>query len=329
MLTDAIPRLKLTQLPTPIESLPRLSQAAGGPELFVKRDDCTGLGAGGNKTRKLEYLLADAIRAGATTLITAGGLQSNHARLTAAAACRVGLECDLVLDQPFANPTRAYTHSGNLLLDRLFGARIHELDPGLNHSEAMAQIAAQVQARGGVPYVVPIGGSNALGALGYVRCAEEILQQVASSNLQIDLVVLASGSGGTQAGLLTGLRAAGSTVPVLGMGVSSPQADQHEKVRRVAEETALLLGLDPVAPEDIRVNCEHIGAGYGLPTDSMIEAVSQTARLEGLLLDPVYTGKAMAGLLEEIKSGALQNVKTVLFLHTGGVTGLFGYPDLF
>lgn len=328
MLSDSMPRLNLAHLPTPLQHLPRLSESIGDPEIYIKRDDCAGLALGGNKIRKLEYLLADAKSCGATTVITAGGMQSNHARLTAAAACQVGMSCELVLERPATNPTQAFVRSGNQLLNRWLGAKVHLVDADQNPGPHLDRIAAEVRSRGDKPYVIPVGGSNALGALGYVRCAEEILAQMQMEKLRFDWIVLASGSGGTQAGLLLGLRALGSNIPVLGIGVSSARPEQTSKVREVADAASQLLGVEPLGPDDIRLNCNHIGEGYGVPTDGMIESVSRVARLEGILLDPVYTGKAMAGLLHELTTGKLKNAKSVLFLHTGGAAGLFGYPDL-
>lgn len=328
MISESFPRLSLAQLPTPLQQLPRLTEALGGPDIHIKRDDCTGQAMGGNKTRKLEYLMADARNLGATTVITAGGLQSNHARLTAAAACQLGMGCELVLERPLTEPTRAYTQSGNQLLNRWFGAKVHLVEPGEAHNAHLDRVAAEIRSRGDTPYVIPVGGSNALGALGYVRCAEELLTQMDEYGFRFDAIVLASGSGGTQAGLVLGLRANGCPIPVLGIGVSSPATEQVSKVRHVADQTARMLGIATLSQDDIRVNCAHIGEGYGIPTQGMIDAVSQTARLEGILLDPVYTGKAMAGLLHEVGAGTLRNAKSLLFLHTGGMPGLFGYPDL-
>ncbi|MDX1499905.1 MAG: D-cysteine desulfhydrase [Woeseiaceae bacterium] len=325
---ERFPRVKLAHLPTPLEALDRLSEELGGPRLWVKRDDCTGLATGGNKTRKLEFALAEAIENGADTIITAGAVQSNHVRQTAAAAARAGLACSVVLEQVFPTPGKAYRDSGNVLLDRLFGAGLHECPAGTNLDEAMQALAAETAAAGGKPWVVPVGASSATGALGYVNAALELLDQAAAMDLVIDQIVTATGSGGTQAGLLVGLRAAGSDLPVLGIGVGSPQAEQVAKVAAVADETAEFLGRPGlVTAADVVVDCGYVGGGYGQPTAAMNDALLMAARLEGLLLDPVYTGKALAGLIDRVRQGGFGDAANVVFLHTGGSPALFAYAD--
>ena len=325
---ERFPRITLAQLPTPLEALERLSDELGGPRLWVKRDDCTGLATGGNKTRKLEFALAEAIEHGADTIITAGAVQSNHVRQTAAAAARLGLGCSVVLEQVFPTPGKAYRDSGNVLLDRLFGAALHECPPGADLDESMQALAAETAATGGKPWIVPVGASSATGALGYVNAALELLEQAAAMDLVIDNLVTATGSGGTQAGLLVGLRAAGSDVPVLGIGVGSPQPEQEAKVLAVAAETEKLIGKPGlVATADIVVDCSYVGAGYGHPTPAMNDALLRVARLEGLLLDPVYTGKALAGLIDRLRQGAFGDAANIVFLHTGGSPALFAYAD--
>ncbi len=325
---ERFPRVRLAHLPTPLEALDRLSDELGGPRLWVKRDDCTGLATGGNKTRKLEFALAEAIENGADTVITAGAVQSNHVRQTAAAAARSGLACRVVLEQVFPTPGKAYRDSGNVLLDRLFGAELSECPPGSDLEAAMQALAAATKAAGGSPWIIPVGASSAVGALGYVNAALELLEQVEAMDLPVDHLVTATGSGGTQAGLLVGLRAAGSDLPVLGIGVGSPQAEQEAKVLAVAAETAALVGKPGlVTAADIVVDCGYVGAGYGQPTPAMNDALLRAARLEGLLLDPVYTGKALAGLIDRAAQGAFGDAQNVVFLHTGGSPALFAYAD--
>jgi L-cysteate sulfo-lyase len=319
-------RQRLGHWPTPLEPLPRLSAALGGPALWVKRDDCSGLAGGGNKTRKLEWLLGEALAQGCDTLLTHGATQSNHARQTAAAAARCGLACELILEDRTGLAAHDYRASGNVLLDRLLGARIHHVPAGTDMDAALADAAERVRARGGRPYVIPGGGSNAVGALGYAHCALELLQQANEQGLRIDLVVHATGSAGTQAGLLAGLAALSAGIPVLGIGVRAPKAAQEDKVHALAERCAALLGPDVRVPRAaVRANCDYIGAGYGLPTAGMLDALERLARLEGLLLDPVYSGKAMHGLIDLIGQGAFAGLGNIVFLHTGGAQGLFGY----
>ncbi|NIB38460.1 D-cysteine desulfhydrase [Pseudomaricurvus alkylphenolicus] len=326
MLLSRFPRIQLAHRKTPLERLPRLSKYLGGPNIYIKRDDCTGLGAGGNKTRKLEFLMADALLKNADTVITAGAIQSGHARQTAAAAAKLGLNCELVIVDDMLNPDSDYRESGNMLLDRLFGAKIRHCSGGADAATTMGQVADEIAASGGCPYVIPIGGSNAVGSLGYIDCAMELITQANEQQLPVDHVVHATGSGGTQAGLLMGLSALNCPVPVLGIGVSSPEQEQIEKVLRVVSEASQLLG-EGNAPgrDNIAVNCNYIGEGYGIPTESMQEAVQIVSRLEGILLDPVYTGKAMAGLIDLVRKGHFNEDDNIVFVHTGGLPGLFAY----
>ncbi|MFO7552032.1 MAG: D-cysteine desulfhydrase [Haliea sp.] len=322
------PRIKLAHLPTPLEYLPRFSEHLGGPKIFVKRDDCTGLASGGNKTRKLEFLLADARQQGADTVITQGAVQSNHARQTAAAAARLGMACELLFENRIAQPSEIYLNSGNVFLDHLLGAGTRHYPGGTDMNAAMEEVAAEVRSRGGVPYIIPGGGSNPIGALGYVDCALELLQQANQAQLHIDCVVHATGSAGTQAGLVTGLRATHSDIPVLGIGVNAPREIQEERVFRLATATADLIGAgDCVRRQDVVANCDYIGDGYGIPTEAMREALVLLARLEGLLFDPVYSGKALAGLIDLVQQRHFRAEQSIVFLHTGGSAGLFGYRD--
>jgi D-cysteine desulfhydrase family pyridoxal phosphate-dependent enzyme len=317
-----IPRLRFAHLPTPIEPLPRLTSLLDGPTLLVKRDDQTGLAFGGNKTRKLEFLVAEAQAQGADTLISAGALQSNHCRQTAAAAAKFGLGCILVLvGQP---PAQA---SANLLLDGLFGAEV--IWTGKECRDADLQAAFdRLAAAGRKPYLVPYGGSSPTGALGYVYAMEEFVGQ----KVPADWIVFASSSGGTQAGMVLGARLFGCRGKVLGISVDEPQTVLQERVADLASLTSERIGARiEFAPGDVLVNADYAWPGYGVVTEAELEAVSTFARMEGLLLDPVYTGRAAAGLLDLVRKGFFKKGETVLFWHTGGQPALFAekyQPDL-
>jgi L-cysteate sulfo-lyase len=321
-------RVSLAHLPTPLELLPRLSEHLGGPEIFVKRDDCTGLATGGNKTRKLEYSMGEALEQGADTIITVGAVQSNHVRQTAAAACKLGLKCEVMLEHRVQDASDTYLNSGNVFLDRIFGANLREYPAGTDFEKTMEELAAEIREQGGKPYWIPGGASNPVGALGYVNCGIELLGQCKEQNLSIDHLVSATGSAGTHAGLAVGLRGSGSDLPILGIGVNAPQDVQEEKVYRLAVDTADLVGAaDCVSREDIVADCNYVGPGYGEHTDAMNEAVLMLARLEGLLFDPVYSGKALAGMIDYIRQGRFTKGQKIVFLHTGGSAGLFAYAD--
>jgi L-cysteate sulfo-lyase len=328
MLLSRFPRIKLAHLPTPLEYLPRLTEHLGGPGIYVKRDDCTGLASGGNKTRKLEFLIADALEQGADTVITQGAVQSNHARQTAAAAATHGLGCELLFENRIANPSNDYLNSGNVLLDRIFGANTHHYPGGSDMNAAMEERAQQLRDEGLKPYVIPGGGSNPIGALGYVNCALELLHQANEQQLQVNHIIHATGSAGTQAGLVAGLRATHSRVPVLGIGVNAAQEAQEQKVYELAVETAEYIGAGGcVQRSDVVANCDYVGPGYGVPTEGMREALLLLARLEGLLFDPVYSGKALAGMIDLAQGGHFASGDTIVFIHTGGSVGLFGYLE--
>jgi L-cysteate sulfo-lyase len=322
MLTDKLTRVPIAHLPTPLEPLPRLTAQLGGPELWIKRDDQTGLATGGNKTRKLEFLVADALAQEADTLITCGAAQSNHARQTAAAAAKFGLAGTLVLRGEEPPQTR-----GNLLLDRLLGAEIVWAgeQPLL---EKMAQAAEELQAAGRRPYVVTYGGSDPTGASGYAAAMEELLAQCAERDLHFDHIVLPTSSGGTQAGTVVGARALEYTGRILGISVD-PQADAlRRNLAKLATDTAAHLGLElAFAPEDFAVDDGYLGGGYGVVGDLEREAIHTMASAEGVLLDPVYTGRAFGGLLDRIRRGDFRPDERVLFWHTGGTGGLFAYED--
>ena len=324
------PRFPIGHLPTPLEPLDRLREHLNGPRLYIKRDDCTGLALGGNKTRKLEFLIGDALRQGATAVITEGGLQSNHARQTAAAAAKAGLDCHLVLDHQVPVDTSIYRGNGNVLLDRLLAATIHLCAAGETRTDVVERLMQDLRARGDVPYFIPTGGSNETGALGYVSAALELLQQARDAGISIDRVVFATASGGTQAGLMVGMALGRAELSVTGIDIEGDTDALAAQIQRVVEHCATNLGLagggGAASPEIVR---GHAGPGYGIPTPAMIEAVTLTAALEGVVLDPVYTGKAMAGLIDMVRSGACAGDETIVFVHTGGAPGLFAYADFF
>lgn len=323
-------RIRLAHLPTPLEPMSRLSAHLGGPSLWVKRDDCTGLSTGGNKTRKLEFLMADARAQGADVVITLGATQSNHARQTAAAAAHLGFDCHILLEDRTGYDDHEYNYSGNVFLDQLHGATVTHCGADADLDAEAAALADDLRAEGRKPYIIPGGGSNEIGALGYVNAALELLTQANDMGLRLDHVVHATGSTGTQAGLVTGFAGARTGVPVLGIGVRAARQEQEDKVFALAQCTAQHVGIgDVIARSDVVANCDYVGAGYGIPTEGMIEAVTLTARLEGLLLDPVYSGKGMAGLIDLIRKGRFGRDEDIVFVHTGGSVALFGYTAAF
>lgn len=324
------PRVHLGHFPTPIEPLENLSRLLGGPHIWIKRDDATGLATGGNKTRKLEFLLADALEKKADVIITQGATQSNHVRQTIAGAARLGLASKVLLEQRVTDFGEDYQRSGNVLLDQLLGGEIvAHLPAGSDMQQAMEQYASGLREQGLRPYIIPGGGSNPIGALGYVACAQELLWQSAQRRLRLDHVVHATGSTGTQAALVAGFTAANSQVPVLGISVRAPKAQQEENVWNLASRTRELLGVAGELPrEAVVANSDYVGDGYGLPTETMLEALTLLARHEGILLDPVYSGKGMAGLIDLIRRGHFRPDENVVFIHTGGAAGLFGYRQL-
>lgn len=327
---SAFPRIRLGHLPTPLEPMDRLSEILGGPRLWVKRDDCTGLSSGGNKTRKLEFLMADALQKGADTIVTQGATQSNHARQTAAASAKLGLACHILLEDRTGSNDAQYNLNGNVLLDRLHGASIAKRAGGSDMAAEMVNFADDLSADGAKPYVIPGGGSNPVGALGYVNCARELTEQAGDMGLKIDALVHATGSSGTQAGLVTGLTAIKSDIHLLGIGVRSPREKQEQMVFDLSVRTAEHLGSGfAINRNDVHANCDYVGPGYGLPTDGMRNAVKMLAEVEGLLFDPVYSGKGLDGLIDLIRKGHFEGMENVVFLHTGGSAALFGYPDTF
>lgn len=315
------PRLELIGAPTPLEYLPRLSDHLGR-EIFIKRDDTTPLAMGGNKLRKLEFLAADALREGADTLITAGAIQSNHVRQTAAVAAKLGLHCVALLENPIGTRAENYLSNGNRLLLDLFNTQIEMCDALTDPAAQLDELATRIEAQGYRPYVIPVGGSNALGALGYVESALEIAQQCEDA-AEISSVVVASGSAGTHAGLAVGLEQLMPQADLIGVTVSRAVADQLPKV--VALQQAVANSLELQAKADIILWDDYFAPGYGTPNEEGMAAVKLLAQLEGILLDPVYTGKAMAGLIDGITQKRFKDEGPILFVHTGGAPALFAY----
>jgi len=325
------PRLHFAHLPTPLEPMKRLSEHLGGPNLWIKRDDCTGLSSGGNKTRKLEFLMADAVEKKADTIITQGATQSNHARQTTAIAAKLGMECHVLLEDRTGSEDPAYVYNGNVLLDQLHGSTISKRPGDTDMNAAMEELAQTLRDDRKNPYIIPGGGSNEIGALGYVNAAIELMTQANDQSLRIDHLVHATGSSGTQAGLVLGMEGMNSGIPVYGVGVRAPKQKQEEMVYGLAQRTADFMGLnaDIVKRERVVANSDYVGDGYGLPTDAMVEAVKMMAQYEGILLDPVYSGKGFSGLIDLIRKDHFKKGENVVFLHTGGSISLFGYPDIF
>lgn len=324
------PRVRFAHLPTPLEPLDNLSASLGGPKIWIKRDDCTGLAGGGNKARKLEFLMAEAFATGADAIITQGAVQSNHVRQTAAIAAKLRLECHLLLEERIDSDQVDYYCNGNVLLDNLLGAASTCVPAGTDMNQAMEELADELRAWGKRPYVIPGGGSNPVGALGYVNAVLELLSQANGMGLRIDRIVHATGSAGTQAGLVAGVAATNSRISILGIGVRAPQATQHGNVLSLAQRTATHLGIEiAVSADDVQVNCDYVGAGYGVPTREALEAITTLARTESILLDPVYSGKAMAGLIDLVGKDRFGRDENIVFLHTGGSQALFAYREAF
>lgn len=322
-------RVDLCHQPTPLEEMPRLSAALDGPKFWIKRDDCTGLATGGNKTRKLEFLLADALQQGADMLVTQGAVQSNHVRQTAAAACKFGLDCHALLERRVPDRAADYETTGNVLFDHIFGTTIEFRPPGLDMNAEARAVTEKFAANGRKPYFIPGGGSNEIGALGYVSCAYEMLAQFDAQGLDVGWIVLASGSAGTHAGLLAGLHAAGSDIPVMGISVRQPRERQIAAVHKLAAATAAQLTDTPLSLEKTVIDDGYVGAGYGLPTEGTIAAINLIARKEGVLLDPVYSAKGLAGMIGLTEQKFFDSQKDVVFLHTGGAAALFAYGNQF
>lgn len=330
MHVSRFPRVRLAHLPTALEPMDRLSEALGGPRIWIKRDDCTGLSTGGNKTRKLEFLMAEALEQGADLVITQGATQSNHARQTAAFAARLGIDCHILLEDRTGSNDPNYNHNGNVFLDFLHGATAEKRPGGLDMNAEMETVAETFRAAGRKVYTIPGGGSNPTGALGYANAAMELVSQANAMGLLIDRIVHATGSAGTQAGLVVGLKAINANIPLLGIGVRAPKPKQEENVYNLALATAEKLGCPGVVQrEDVVANTDYVGEGYGIPTKECLQAIEMFARLEGILLDPVYSGKGAAGLIDLTRKGAFAGDENIVFLHTGGSVALFGYTAAF
>lgn len=325
---EEVPRVSLAHLPTPLEEMTRLAAELDGPRLWVKRDDCTGLGVGGNKVRKLEYDLAAALAMGADCVVCGGVVQSNTCRQVAAACAKLGLDCHLGIMHgrvPASEP--GYDSTGNILLDRLYGAVIHDLPWDEDRNRGLRSIETDLRRAGRTPYFVPYGASDALGALGYARMVLELLRQCADRSIAPTHLVHASGSAGTQAGITAMLAALDHPLHCVGVDVDAQPDRVAADVRRVGREAAALLGAASVW-DDRRVEVigGFAGPAYGVPDEATLEAIRLAARLEALALDPVYSGKGMAGLIGLIRAGRFHRDHTVIWLHTGGVPGIFAYP---
>lgn len=333
MLTDKFPRAILAHTPTPIEYLENLSKELAGPEIWVKRDDCTGLAFGGNKARQLEYYMGEAVDQGADTILITSAVQSNYLRSAVAAARKLAMDVEVQLEERVPDRPDEYYKSGNPYLMRLMGAKLHSYPVGEDEEgadNAMFERAEALKRKGKNPYVVPLAGSHTpIGALGYVDCAEELLAQVKEKKLEIDLIVTASGSGTTHTGLVAGLRALGRNIPVYGICVRRDKDVQFDRVFNKSKLVAEMIGWNgEITEEDIRLTDATLAPGYGRLNSAVKEAIDLSAKLEGLLVDPVYTGKALAGLIHLIRSGEVADNKRILFIHTGGTPALFGYPEL-
>lgn len=323
------PRRHYTAYETPIEFLPHLTEALGGPNIYIKRDDLLEGAGGGNKTRKLEFLMADALAQGADTILTCGAVQSNHCRLTLSAAVKEGLKCQLVLEERVANSYRQDA-SGNNYLFKLLGVEDIRVVPGGSDMLAeLEKLAEELRAKGRKPYVVPGGGSNAIGGLGYVACAQEIMSQTFRMGLDLDHIICTSGSTGTHAGLLAGIKGTNANIPITGVSVNRKKEPQREAVYKLVRALAEELEIqNEITMDDVLVYDDYVGPGYSLPTQEMVDAVQLVARKEAILLDPVYTGKTMAGMIDLIKKGHFKKGENVLFIHTGGWPALFAYEDV-
>jgi D-cysteine desulfhydrase family pyridoxal phosphate-dependent enzyme len=329
-----LPRIKLTELPTPLEEMPRLTQALGGPRLLVKRDDLTAVGLGGNKVRKLEFLLADAQNQGATAVITTGGPQTNHGRITIAAAVKLGMKPALVV---MGNEPVAVT--GNLLLDHIMGAEIHYVPPLRdknlsaydkwkthmdNLENKVEEVAENYRKRGETPYIIKLGGTSVLGTMGYLDASVEVLSQLNAQRIKADYLICGVGTGGTFAGLLLGMKLLNCDMKVIGISVTAKEYMLKPLVQFEASEAAAFLNITTeIREEEITIYDGYVGTSYGHPTREGTEAIKRVAKTEGIILDPVYTGKTMAGLIDLTIQGAFTNNDTVIFLHSGGVPGLF------
>ncbi|MGF6113413.1 D-cysteine desulfhydrase family protein [Pseudomonas frederiksbergensis] len=331
---DHLPRISLLDGPTPIQRLcrleTRLGKALAGVRIYIKRDDQIMFAGGGNKVRKLEYLMGAALADGCDTVIATGGLQSNHARLTAAAAARVGMECELVLGRVVDREDAEYEQNGNILLDKIFGAKLHLLDRGQNASDLVYERAGTLAEAGKKVAFIPMGGSSAVGALGYARCAEEIITAEIDLDFQFDKILIPNGSSGTHAGLAAGFSALGRSADVVRSYAVLGEEEATTTTTLLLANGALdLLGCDPINISALDISGEHRGTGYGIPTAEAMSVIGLLAKAEGILLDPVYSAKAFAGMLHDIRKGAFSPGSNLLFVHTGGTPGLYAYRSEF
>ena len=320
-------RIKLGHFPTPIEHLKNVSEYLDGPNIFIKRDDCTGLATGGNKTRKLEFLMADAIKSKAELIVTVGAIQSNHARQTAAACSLKGLKCLIILEQRLKDPPDAYMNSGNVFLDKLLGAEVMLCPKNQDILEYSTKVVEDIKSKGTNVYFIPGGGSNSIGALGYVECFKEILEK--NSKYNFTHIIHATGSSGTQAGLLAGKKYFKSQLQIIGISVRYEKKIQEEKVYNEAKKVCEKLKCDVLDRSEVVAYDDYVGSGYGEPTDGMIEATNLLAKKEAILLDPVYSGKGFAGLIGLIRQKKFTKKDNILFIHTGGAVSLSAYEWAF
>ena len=328
MYLSKFPRRRYTYGKTPIEFMPSLSKYLNGPNIYIKRDDLLGLTGGGNKTRKLEFLVADALNHKADTLITCGAVQSNHCRLTLSAAVKEGLNCRLVLEERVANSYDPEASGNNLIFNLLGVEKIDVVPGGTNMLQAMEKVNNELEEEGRVGYIIPGGGSNEIGATGYVACAQEIQEQLFEQGLNIDRIAVASGSSGTHAGLVSGIYGCNLNIPVVGINVSRDSEEQNPIVYKLIQKLTDHLSINQDIPKESVVTFgDYWRPKYSVPNKKMVEAVNLVAQKEGILLDPVYTGKAFAGLIDLIRSGYFHKNENVMFIHTGGSTALHAYTD--
>ena len=327
MRIDSLPRFPLAHLPTPLEELKTLSRRLAGPDILIKRDDQTGLALGGNKTRKLEFLVGDALAKDADTLVTLGAAQSNHCRQTAAAAAKAGLRCELIL-----NGKKPDVANGNLLLNELLGATCHWIERS-QRAAKLQELNTQLRAQGRKPYLIPVGGSNGIGATGYVVAMLELAEQLRASGRRVDHILFGTSSGGTQAGIVLGARIAGFTGQLHGLSIdkNDPEHFEYEtEVAQIANDCAAFIGSPVrVSREDMKVVYGYKGEGYGVVGDLERDAIRLLARSEGIVLDPVYAGRAFGALVDLIRKGVFKKNETILFWHTGGAPALFAYANEF
>ena len=320
-------RVNLGHFPTPIEHLKSISDYLGGPQIFIKRDDCSGLATGGNKTRKLEFILADALDKDADLIVTVGAIQSNHARQTAAACAKLGVKCLIILEQRLKNAPEIYMNSGNIFLNKIFGAEMILCPKDRDVKDYADEIINKRKINGEKPYFIPVGGSNHFGELGYIECMREIIEK--QNNDSFTHIVLATGSGGTQAGLVAGKMIYQSDIKIIGISIKDSKSYQKEKVYELALNSLRYVGYEAPLRENIIVDDNYVGLGYALPTEGMKDALGIMATKEGILLDPVYTGKAFDGLIELVKSNYFKSSDRVLFLHTGGSAAIPAFEWVF